>query len=105
MVTGLALIAVPVWTIGKINSDQMDSREAWYWLCEEQARALPLPERFVASEKCRDERFTPSAYAPGWKEWREMLFGTLLVCGILYALIWLIVWVVKWVWRGRSPSA
>lgn len=102
--TVLAVFIAPAWVIVGIIDDSYEGRDARYDLCMQFAQDGPPNEFGEAIRLCGEARTASAPYRPTWAEWGELALGTLIVCVVLYGLIWLAAWVAKWVWRGRARA-
>lgn len=104
--TGLAMLIAPIWYIMAVNKQIDDGREQNYHLCMAGADILKDANKYEDTfQRCWDMRFPKDdTIRPGWPAWREGVVSTLIVCAILYTLIWVIVATIKWIWRGRRAA-
>ena len=95
--TALTIMIVPTYAYLDYIADAQTRNEAWFDMCLE----FPPKNEAAKFEECR-QQYLEASTNPTGGFWWEVAGATLIICGVLYALIWLAVWIAKWVWRGRN---
>lgn len=104
VIVTFATFAAPVAIALNIQNDIYESKRVWLDQCYAIWDGRELEDGYSAGRmECLDDYLKPSETSV-WSDYWELALATLIVCAVLYALIWIVVATAKWIWRGREAG-
>lgn len=97
----LACLIVPTWITLAERNRIITVNSDGYGACMKAAFSQSA-DGTLSPQVCTETWFRDDQWYPGWIEWWQAVGAILLVCIVIYLLLWAAVGTVKWVWRGRQ---